>query len=408
MTTEKTKTIENTEPTEKSAKVEKSKKDNRKQKNKPGFITIFVCIFIALVMSVGGMFGMVSAIKGARALVKYDHVSLDEGTVNYFAAYYKSVYIRDMRITGVKAEDTAEFWQSEMPSGESYGENFNRSFREYLATLVAAANIYLNHSYYTPSDKIAVTKTVEEILKFKAEGSVDKFNEMAEKYNFDYDDFHNAAAILYKAEQASEVIYGNAGENLVNYPALCEEFLQNYSHVSLLFVKINDEMSEEERLQKQQIIDTLAAAIEAKNTGIGMQINSTMFENYLIDSDGDPAMHSRGYYFRHGSEKTAEFASEFPEIVDASIEMSVGEYRMVECSVGVCFIYKSEIVSGAYMDTDNIFFSDFYSDAALYHYKNTLRALSGEVKFNNRYDKLNPVDVPVIDEFVIREFKLPE
>ena len=253
---------------------------------------------------------------------------------------------------------------------------------------------------------MAVTKTTEEILKFKANGSVDRFNEMAEKYHFDYDDFHNAAAILYKAKRASEVIYGADGKNLINFPSLCEEYLQNYSHVSLLFVKINDSMTDEEKAEKQQIIDTLSAAIEAKNTGNGSPITEEMFNTYLMDSDGDEAMHSRGYYFRRGAEKTAEFYTAFPEVIDASIDMKVGEYRKVECMVGVCFIYKTEPTSGAYADSSNVFFSDFYSDAAAHHYKNTLKALCGEVKFTGRYEKLSPTEIPVISDFIIREFKV--
>ena len=414
MTTEETKAIPKADQIEESKNTEKSEKYKKKSfdpnnkshpKQKVSFVRILICIFVSFVLAVGGMFGMVSAIRGARGLVKYDQVSLDEGMINYFSALYKQEYIRNMRMVGIEAEDTAEFWQSKMPGGESYGENFERSFREYLASLVAAASIYLNHSKYTVDDKLAVTKTTEEILKFKADGSVDHFNEMAEKYHFDYDDFHNAAAILYKAKRASEVIYGADGKNLANFPSLCEEYLQNYTHVSLLFVKINDSMTAEEKEEKQHIIDTLSAAIEAKNTGVGTPITEEMFNTYLADSDGDEAMHSRGYYFRRGAEKTAEFYNAFPEVVDASIDMKVGEYRMVECMVGVCFIYKTEPVSGAYSDSSNVFFSDFYQDAAAHHYKNTLKALSGEVKFTGRYDNLNPIDIPVISDFVIREFK---
>ena len=193
--------------------------------------------------------------------------------------------------------------------------------------------------------------------------------------------------------------------NLKNYPDLCEEYLQRYTHVSLLFVKINDEMSESDRSAKQEIIDTLSAAIEAKNTGNGMPITDIMFENYLKNSDGDSAMHDRGYYFRRGSEKTAEFGTAFPEIVEASFEMAVGEYRMVECSVGVCFIYKSDVTAGAYTDESNIFFSDFYSDAYLYHYEKVLETLVDDVTFNARYNKLAPLSIPVVEDFVIREFK---
>ena len=142
---------------------------NHSHKPKPSFFRVLICVFISFVLAAGGILGISQGIKNARALVKYEHVSLDEGMVNYLASYYKSVYIRNMKITGVKAEDSDAFWQSKNPDGISYGEHFDKSFREYLSSVVAAANIYLTYSHYTAEDKIAVTKTTEEILKFKAD-----------------------------------------------------------------------------------------------------------------------------------------------------------------------------------------------------------------------------------------------
>ena len=77
-------------------------------------------------------------------------------------------------------------------------------------------------------------------------------------------------------------------------------------------------------------------------------------------------MYGVGYYFNPSAAATAEFTSVFPEIVEKSYEMGMGDYVMVECSIGVCFIYRYAVEMGSYSDTQNPFFSDFYLDAADY------------------------------------------
>ena len=368
-------------------------------------LTVFICVFIAVVLVAGGSLGVAVGIKNARATVRYENVTIDEGTVRYLASYYKMLYIRSLCIAGIDASDEAAFWNSNAEDGVSYGRHFEESFKEYLASLAASANIYLTYSVYTAEDKLRVGETAEEILKYKADGSVDVFNETAEKYGFDYNDFLNAAALIYKARLAETVIYGESGENLINYPELCAEYLETYSHVSLLFVRTDYDMSDAEKAKKQQMIDTLTAAIEAKNNGGDHQITPTMFSQYLEDSDGDPVMYESGYYFHKNAERTAEFAEEFPEIVSAAFDMEIGEYRSVECSIGYCFVYKYEPDTDAYKDGEDIFLSDFLLNGSLYHYEKVLRSLAPEVTFNESYGDIDVLEIPLINDYYIREFK---
>ena len=318
-------------------------------------------IFLALVLGVGGVLLIIVGIRNARAVVAYESVTVDDGTVKYLASYYRMNYIVSLRRAGIDASDTPEFWQSVSEEGITYSEHFEQSFKKYLASLVAGANIYLKNSKYTADDRLVVEQTAEEILFYHAGGSVADFNSEAAKYGFDYEDFENAVALLYKAARAKEITYGEGGRNLVNFPDQCERYLVEYEHVSLLFIRTEEIMEKDdkgnvlynedgsvkmrplttaERDERMQMIVELNAAIEAKNTGSDLQISEVMFENYLLKSDSDPNMFSTGYYFNRSASATAEFASVFPEIVDKSFEMEIGEYEMVECSIGVCFIYK--------------------------------------------------------------------
>ena len=390
------------------------------------FLIIFISIFLAAVLILGCVLGLVAILRSAKAVVKYDNVTMDAGCVRYFASYYKMIYIRTLRSSGVMASDTEAFWEKTDSEGVSEGEKFKKSFDEYIASLIAAESVFTENGSYTAEDKLTVTLTAEEILEDRAEGSVSKFNAAAKKYGFDYDDFCNALAILYKSQRAQEIVYGVDGENLSAFPDQCKKYLDTYSHVSLIFIRTEDilvkddkgdfvydalgnpvtrKLTEEEREEREASIETLTAAIDAKNSGGDKQITPEMFEIYLKKSDGDPEMTDRGYYFNPNASATVEFSGEFPEVVEAALEMEKYEYRRVDCSIGVCFIYKYDVTSDAYTDKEDLFFSDFYKDASAYLFTEVLETIIPEVGFTDAYKEIDVLSIPLIEEFYVKTWK---
>jgi hypothetical protein len=164
------------------------------------------------------------------------------------------------------------------------------------------------------------------------------------------------------------------------------------------------ELTEDEKHEKAEIIDTITAAIDAKNSGGDKQITPEMFEIYLEKSDGDPEMYEKGYYFHQNAEMTAEFAEEFPEIVERALDMEKYEYEKVDCSIGVCFIYKYDITKDAYDDADNVFFSDFYSDAADYVYASLLEVMKPDAVFEDSFGEIDLLAIPYLEEFYVRSW----
>ena len=379
---------------------------------KKRFLTTFIGIFLAIVLVLGGALVISVGVKNANAVVKCGNVMLDEGTVNYLISYYKSLYFKELNTAGIAAHDSDSFWASEGEDGKSYGEHFQESVREYIASVVAAANIYITNATYTPDDKLSVGLTCEDILKYKAEGDVSVFNDRTEKRGFDYNDFQNAAALLYKAQRATVVLYGDRGKYLRNFPEKCEKYFDTYSHVKLLFlrdetlVETDEEgnvslrdMTDEERAERLALAEEIRDKIESG------AMTPDAFEIYLEKSDADPVANEKEYYFHESADATSEFAVEFPTIVNASLEMNVGEYIEVDTSAGICFICKCENTDGAYAEEDNPFFSDFYADAALYLYSEMLSEFVGEVKFKTAYDEIDVLSIPMTEEFYIVEFK---
>lgn len=172
--------------------------------NKNRYLSIIVGIFLAIVLGLGGVFAISLGTKNIRAIVKYEQITIDEETLNYLCAYYKVLYIDEMKAENIDASDTQKFWSSNTKYGITYGEHFEAEFRMYVASLAAAANHYVHHSLYTPDDKLTVTVTCDKVLTSEAQGDVSVFNSIGKKYGFNYNDFQNAAALIYKAQRAEE------------------------------------------------------------------------------------------------------------------------------------------------------------------------------------------------------------
>lgn len=205
---------------------------------KAKFWQIIVCVLIGIILATGGVLGLATGIRHARAVVKLEDVTVNAGTVTYLASLYKMRYLASLSDDGVDARNTEEFWQSEKADGVSFGEDFKLAFKYYLTDLVAYAYMYTVHHGYTVEDKIKVAKRNNDVLSEYTEGSITKFNEAAEPYGFDYNDFQNADALIYKAERARELlpdILGADGyENALNDAIDSVVYKDRYDEVDLL------------------------------------------------------------------------------------------------------------------------------------------------------------------------------
>lgn len=395
----------NTETPNSENKKPKMSKNNR-------ILLTVVCIFLSVVLLFGVGFGVYFAIDEANTVVRLENVKMDEGVVRVFASYYKDLHISSLRKAGYyNARDTEEFWGSLHESGKTQGELYLSSLESYISGMAAGANIYLSSFKLTDDDRLYIeSKTGAFISSY---GSEEAFNEKAEKFGFDYDDFCRAMEISYTAELALYSIYGAEGESLKSsaFESRCEDYLKKYySRVKVIYIakekifdtELNDWRdlypSEEEKRNEQ--IELFKAAVAD-----GSMVEGS-FDAYLSSEsslhDGDAEMGRAGYYFAKGTQQTERFKEiYYPEIVDAALEMSVGEVRAVDCEWGVAFLCRCDVVSGAYTDEENPFFSDFYKIAATEFYAEDVGLLSTEAVFKDSYYELNPITIPANRELFV-------
>lgn len=389
------------------------------------FLTIFVCIFLSVVLIFGTTMGIIMAISNARAVVKYDGITISEGEAKYLASVYKKEYIISLKSLGVAAYDSAAFWASEAEDGTSYGELMERGFKEYLCGIAIKNSLYLDNASSAYRDKSFVKEKVDKRLSYLGYNSEKAFNREAERLGFDYDDMVGGSLLLYRAGRAYGMIYGTDGANLAGYAEECERYLATYTHVSLIFLRHEDTyvLSEAGEVTYNDdgeiVMRALSPAEKAARETAAMELREYIsnFENdennaispetfdiYMRKSDTDPQMYSRGYYFREGAEITAQFAAKYPEVVERAYEMDIGEYAEVACEDSVCFIYRSEVVARAYADRDNVFFSDFLSDGSEYLFGEAIKTLSTEVEITDNIGKIDLIKIPSNKEYYVNSW----
>ena len=402
---------------------EAEKQTKKIQGNK--FLLIFVCIFLAIVVLVGSIVGISSAVKNANAAVKYKGVIITKEEASFFASYYKNQMLSNLTKNGVDASDTEEFWNSKCPVADNYGELLKYNTREYIKQIAVANYIFDKYDSLSRSEKNEIKIATEEILTYRAEGDKDNFDSQTEKFGFSYSDFEGIVEKLYKARMADVAVFGSDGSRVANEEDLCKIYYSEYSRVKLLFIRTDKEfkldedgnrivedgkdvmvdLSEEEKQLRLADVATIREAILGLENDGSIQMSATMFETYLKKyPSGDDAKDLKGYFFHKNSSYTKEFSTALPEVTKASMEMEVGTFKEVSTSAGICFIYKMPIDTDdlLYLDSKNACFSDFLPDAATASFDAMVTVFMEDVEVKELYNEINIISLPYNSTFVPR------
>ena len=392
------------------------------------FLQTFICIFLSFVLVVGLTLGIILIVQNAKTVVRYGSTRISEGEAIYLASVFKSEYIASLNRQGISGvKDTESFWASESTTpGKSWGDMLTAAFKEYISGIAVKNSLYLSNSKFGKDEKKFVKDKVDERLMYLGYNSKKEFNTLSGELGFDYDDLETASRLLCTSAVAFDMIYGSDGSGIASYTEDLEKYLKNYTHVSLLFLRTDDlydlddegnvqynddgsvitrPMTAEEKAERVATAEKLTEAMYNLENGLDNSMTAQMFEIYLKEhSDTDPDMISRGYYFNENAEVTAQFAEVYPEIVEVAYGMEIGEFAKVKCSDSICFIYRYDVLEGAYADRTNVFFSDFYYNAAVYCFSESLELLSSEVVFSDKFYEIDIVKIPSNSKYVVKRW----
>lgn len=410
----------------KSKNVAATRSENTSVKKKDNKMLIFICIFMSAVLFAGAIFGTVFAVRNANAVIEYNGVRMTRGVANYFASYAKAIYLNSQLADVEGAEDTPEFWNTPQMGTKTYGEGMTEYVREYLVAVVAGAYLYDSAARLNSEAKNTIKTAAQNRLLYIADGNKKEFNKLVEPFGFDYDDFYDATEMMYKATMAPYVMYGaDAAALKDNFSAVNEFYNSSYRRVRLLFIrtvedfKLDDDgnrrtdeegndklflLSDAEISDREEDIALIKQAIANIESGEGAQMSEDSFDSWL-EKYRATNMHlaSSGEYYYSESDYTARAFEEFPDVVIKALGMPKNSFSYVDIeNFGVCFIYRTELVSGAYTNTDKDGpFSDFYSNLSSYSYKKELESRVGEVNVRDKFEKLNLITLPTNGMYTI-------
>lgn len=390
------------------------------QRSKRLFV-IVTAAFLSLILTVGIIFGAVGIAKESGSVMRFKGIYLSDGVSNYLAATHKYDFMSSLKRNGVDSYDSHYFWQSESDDGRTWGEVLKESTERYIKRVLIGSYLFDRNTRLNKSDRAVIEKAVAEVLEFRAGGSVDQFNEMAEEMGFTYRDFEKAAELMYKYEMAEAVIFGYDGSALESggFSAECNEYFESaYSKVMLLIIRTDGELVTDPDTGKEVVSeydDTTRAKVEAdieriskliynlENDVFDEQMNLELFLWYINEYKTGTVNDTEGYYFSAESSYSLEFAEDAPEVVSLALSTEVGHYSECELDIGVCFIYRCPLDSGAYTRIGlTHFFEDFYVNASSYIYSNSLDAYLSDVTVKDRYNKSAVVEKPYNYELSVK------
>lgn len=391
-------------------------------RSKPRLFVIIIAVLLAVTLTVGAVLGIVAIVREAGSVASFEGVRVSEGVANYLASSRKREYMRYLGAsTGTPASDTPEYWATEGEGGVTYGELLRADVEAYIRQVVIGAYIYDMAGGLDSYDKEYLDTITGDILTREADGDEKRFNEFASSMGFDYDDFCEGTALVYKYKLAGSLVYGSGGEGLTASER--EEYLATYSHIKLLFIRtkyeyatdadgnyitdagayVKYELSASEVAERVGDIENIRSLIEGKKNGADAIISPEVMSTFIDKYNSDDSYSKIGYYLSPKSSfvydsiynQDPDFVEFSEKIATAAFSAEIGEYVEFSTEDGVGFIYKYEVEPGAYSKSAlSDFFSDFLSDAASYFYSREIEKLSPAVKIKDSFAKIDLVAIP--------------
>ena len=390
------------------------------------------CIFLAIALVLGVVFGTVSLVKNNRAVLSYHGVTVDEPMYRYFASTYKGTFIQNLKtLYGVTdaGDSEAFFKQIDPETGKSYGALFEQNLEEYVRTLLISSYLFDRSIGLSKSDKELIQRSISLIIKDDEKA----FDREVGQYGFDADAVRACAELIYKASRLRALYRGNV--SATEDPEACNAFYRDhYTLVTLLFIRtetvfLYDEsgnrltdsetgydavrsLDSAERAKREEDILLLRGGIEALHKGENGAITEIAMREFLKTYYRDDSLEraDSGYYLSSGEGFTKELSELLPSVVSTALALPIGDFAEVVVTaddyseeelslgtpfIGSCFIYRRPLPDEGYTVAENAqMFAAFYSGVGAYTLQRQLSTALPEVKHGGRFGTFSPVTVP--------------
>ncbi len=320
---------------------------------------IFLFILIAAVLC-----SSLASCGAEPVVMRYGNSEIPLNWYRYFVSTYKASFQR----TYSDMKDTKEFWESIMTDGKTAETVLNDMVAENVKRTLVCMELFRQFGLkLDDAQKVNTDAYLDDLVKERANGSRKVLNQELAAFGINTSMLRDILEAQEKAGIVFRYLYGNNGPRELTDNDLEKYYRENYAHV--LHIWINDayryetddkgnykfnaqgtvatrELTAEE---KKEAEETVASVEKALNSGKDFK---SVLEQYSEDT-----YYPNGYYLHDGSDFIAE-------VIQAAMEMNVGEKKKVVSDYGTHFLLKLENDPGAWKNEENSdFFPDFATDA---------------------------------------------
>ncbi len=335
--------------------------------------------------------------SGTPALT-YEQITVTDHMYAFWLSSCKSDFLRLYN----NSQDTDEFWDTVLEDGQTVEAYALSLLRAQVSNYAIAAQMFKDYKL-----KISAEKTDEieaDILeKIEYYGGREALNEYLGKMDINVDILKDIYIMEEKLQAVYEYLYGTNGAEAVTQTELDGYYRENYSRIQYILiyteaeyqrdengnlvsdssgVYLTRDLSEEEKQQKQQKLETIMTRLE----------NGEDFETVKAECDEyafDTSYYENGFYLSSNELNVYGYA-----MVTAAAQMQEGEIRRVDDSVCSYVIKKEPLIDLNDMPACD---KELLEDLETYCITEKFQK-----KLQSCYDRV-AVDEEVISKYSIRE-----
>lgn len=357
---------------------------------------------LCLILAVLTVFPLAACTQSSPAYATLGSHTITEAMYTYWLAYYKTHYYLVFKENGfVTDEDyTPEFWDTSLSGDISVGKTVEDYVSSVVRDFIIAAYLFDELELGKIYSEKYISSSVDEFITedISAVGSRSELNRQLGEIGINVTTLKKIYTLEAKCMLVEEYLFGEDGEHKVTDEFTERFYQENYHRVKHVLIDTRDKLVLDD--DGNPIMDTYTgyyktepltdAEIEEKTKLASAILNNAKagasFEELIKTHGEDPgAVSYEDGYFLHAASLYEE------AFLKASLEMEVGEIRMVKSEYGYHIIKKYPLEAGMWAKKEN---ADLFSDLS------SLTAEAVKEEFFSKYDpeiSYNETDVSLKD-----------
>lgn len=328
---------------------------------------------ISMLLCAVFMTAALASCTGSTAAMKLDNEVITDRMYYYWYKQYRDYFLS--AVDG--AEDTDEFWSSEISEGVTTEEYMTQIVNTNVMKNLVCMKLFRDYGLTLSSD---ATQSVEDDLADLVDsyGSKAALNAELADYEINYDILRQIYIIQEEISAVYDYLYGDNGVLLPSDAELDAYYRENYARIKYITIHLYKEVTDDdgntssialtdaETEQKRALASDLADQLKA-----GADIDALRAEY----DDEDLTGYENGVYI--------STANTGYDIIDAALAMEIGETITLEQTNAIYIVQRLELEDAPYLDDTMDQFSSLLDNCSDEVFQNMLTGYFSQIEFGD-------------------------